>query len=143
METQTNPEDRKAMRREQMADLAYLLVIAVLLAGTVAAAIALIRGEPDSHVRLVLSFAPVIFSLIGAYVWGMRIKRFDERQKKLTYRAVAYGALGVCGMFTGAAAAWGLHQGDNDGLIVIAFCALPLLLLWAAICNAFLLKNWK
>lgn len=136
-------EDRQAMLREWRADLVYFAAIAVLFAASLAAAILLLRGGLDPAVRIALSVVPPALAALCGGLWSMRVHGFDERQKRIAYRATAFGALGLGGMFTGAAAAWGIHETEARGLIVLAFCALPLLLLWASFFNAFLLRNWK
>jgi hypothetical protein len=136
-------EDRQAMLREWRRDFAYFMVIAGIFMASLAAAIALLRGGLDPASRIVLSVLPPVFSAICGGLWSLRVHSLDEREKRIAYRATSIGALGLGGMFTGAAAAWGIHETEARGLIVLAFCALPLLLLWASFFNAFLLRNWK
>jgi low temperature requirement protein LtrA len=135
--------DRQAMRREQWADIRYFAGVTVLFAISLGAAIFLIRGGLDPVWRIALSIVPPALAALGGGLWSLRVAAFDERQKHIAYRATSFGALALGGMYTGAAAAWGVHETAARGLIVLAFCALPLLLLWSAFFNAFLLRNWK
>jgi hypothetical protein len=136
-------EDRQAMRREQWADIQYFAGVAVMFAICLGAALLLIRGGLDPVLRVALSVIPPALAMLCGGLWSLRVHTFDERQKKIAYRATSFGALALGGMYTGAAAAWGIHETAARGLIVLAFCALPLLLLWSAFFNAFLLRNWK
>jgi hypothetical protein len=136
-------EDRQAILREWRRDFMYFMVIAGIFAASLAAAILLLRGGLDPVSRVLFSVLPPALSAICGGLWSIRVHGLDEREKRIAYRATAFGALGLGGMFTGAAAAWGIHESEARGLIVLAFCALPLLLLWSAFFNAFLLRNWK
>jgi hypothetical protein len=136
-------EDRLAMQREQRADILYFAGVAAIFAVSLAAAIILVRGGLDPPMRIALSIVPPALAALCGGVWSLRVSTYDERQKRIAYHATSFGALALGGMYTGAAAAWGIHETAARGLIVLAFCALPLLLLWAAFFNAFLLRNWK
>jgi hypothetical protein len=136
-------EDRQAMLREWRRDFMYFMIIAGIFMASLAAAMLLLRGGLDPVSRIALSVLPPVLSAICGGLWNLRVHGLDERERRIAYRATAFGALGLGGMFTGAAAAWGIHQTEARGLIVLAFCALPLLLLWASFFNAFLLRNWK
>jgi hypothetical protein len=131
------------MRREQRGDILYFAGVAAMFAVSLGAAILLMRGGLDPVWRIALSIVPLALSMLCCGWWSVRVGKFDERQKRIAYHATAYGALALGGMYTGAAAAWGIHESSPRGLIVLAFCALPLLLLWSAFFNAFLLRNWK
>lgn len=136
-------EDRQAMLREWQTDFRYFMVIAAIFVASLAAAFLLLRGGLEPAWRISFSVLPPALSAICGGLWSMRVNGLDERERRIAYRATSYGALGLGGMFTGAAAAWGIHESEARGLIVLAFCALPLLLLWASFFNAFLLRNWK
>ncbi|HAH11718.1 MAG TPA: hypothetical protein DCL54_05775 [Alphaproteobacteria bacterium] len=136
-------DDRRAIAREQWADRRYFAIICALFLANLAAAIMLLRDGLEPFWRIALSILPPLLSVLAAGWWARRVGDYDEREKRITYRAVSFGALGLSGMFTGAAAAWGIQNSEARGLVVLAFCALPLLLLWAAFFNAFLLRNWR
>lgn len=136
-------DDRKAAAREAWSDVIYVLFVLVILAIALVSAFAALRDDLDTPTRIAAAVLPLLVAMFGAAAWSMRTAALDERQKRITYRAVAYGALALAGMMSGAAAAAMIHDTQGKGLIVLAFSAFPLLLLWASIVNALVLRNWR
>lgn len=125
------PADRQADRAAALKTAARVIGVGAYLGLSFAAAYAVLKLDAQGVWRMALIWGPIAGSALVGGLVAHEIRKMDERERATAYRSMAYGALALAGMMMGAAASSMMRPEPSDGVAVVAFMALPLLLTWS------------